>query len=212
MPIQHYSKLYRLVHADALLQLQVLVLFLTTYIDWVLMPYVTKLEGTLLPIFMISFFMLVSASDGLIQPLFKKVRLYRVYMFTILLDIIQISSYALYQYDVVIFTYVILSLFTLQSITFEISRIHTIDFMKDHIAVKDYLILRSFVLSVAIIGGALTAMFMDALKVDLFYILLGLGILGMIAIIITYRLYNFFKKTDSKRRVIVAHSKRMFSE
>ena len=56
--------------------------------------------------------------------------------------------------DEVLFTYVILSLFTLQAITFEISRVHTIDFMKEEIELKEYLMLRSFIVSGAIIGGS----------------------------------------------------------
>ena len=75
MPAKHYKSLFKELGKSKLLRFQILVLFLTTYIDWVLMPYVTKLEGTYLPVMMISFYMLLSASDGLIQPLFKKIKI-----------------------------------------------------------------------------------------------------------------------------------------
>lgn len=193
MPIKNYAHLYQSLGNSKLLKLQVLVLFLTTYIDWVLMPYITKLEGLHLPVLAISFYMLIGATDGLVQPLFKKVKIYKIYLFVIILDIIQMLSYLLSDVNMVVFTYTILSIFTLQAITFEISRIHTIDFMKDEIEIKDYLMLRSFVVSVAIIGGAVSAMFLDYFDVKLTTMLYTLGILGVFAILIEYKLYKKLK-------------------
>jgi hypothetical protein len=92
MPAAHYKQLYKVIGKSKLLKLQVLVLFLTTYIDWVLMPFLAKFEGLYLPVYMISFFMLIGASDGLLQPLFKKVKIYRIYFFVIILDLIQIAA------------------------------------------------------------------------------------------------------------------------
>lgn len=74
-----------------------------------------------LPVFMISFYMLIDALDGFIQPL-----MYNIYMFAIVLDVIQIISYFTYNQSIIAFTYIIL---TIQSITFEIARIHTVDFI-----------------------------------------------------------------------------------
>jgi len=75
--------------------LQSMAILFITYIDWTLMPYVTKLEGTYLPVYMISFFMLIGALDGIVQPLFKHIRIYKIYLFSIVLDVIQIASYPL---------------------------------------------------------------------------------------------------------------------
>jgi len=195
-----------------LLKLQVVVLFVTTYIDWVIMPYITKLEGMYLPVYMISFYMLIGAADGLIQPLFNKVKIYNIYLFVIVLDIIQICSYLLSNVDMVIFTYVILSIFTIQAITFEISRVHTVDFMKDEIEIKDYLILRSFFVSVAIISGALSAMILDYLDVRLTTMLIFLGVLGALAIIIEYRLYAKFKNILQDEDTIIERQKVLLNE
>lgn len=195
-----------------MLKLQVAVLFLTTYIDWVLMPFITKLEGMYLPVFMISFYMLLGASDGLVQPLFKKVKIHRIYLFVILLDIIQIASYGLVLHDMVIFTYAILSLFTLQAITFEISRIHTIDFMKEEIAIKEYLMLRSFIVSTAIIGGAVSAMILDYFEIALETTLAVLAFLGFFAIIIEYRLYAKLKKIVQKDETIIERQRALINE
>ncbi|MCK9490775.1 MAG: hypothetical protein M0Q24_01690 [Sulfurimonas sp.] len=193
MAIKNYKKIYTELNKSKFLKLQIIVLFVTTYIDWVIMPYVTKLEGLYLPVFMISFFMLIGATDGLIQPLFKKVKIYNIYLFIIILDIIQVISYSLCNYDMVVFTYVILSIFTLQAITFEISRIHTVDFMKNEIDIKDYLIVRSFFVSSAIIGGAVTAMIFDYFGIKLTSMLIFLSVLGVFAVIIEYKLYKKFK-------------------
>jgi hypothetical protein len=193
MAVKNYKKLYIELNKSKFLKLQIIVLFVTTYIDWVIMPYVTKLEGLHLPVFMISFYMLLGATDGLIQPLFKKIKIYNIYFFVIILDVIQIISYLFSSYDMVLFTYIILSIFTLQAITFEISRIHTVDFMKDEINIKDYLILRSFFVSSAIIGGAVTAMIFDYFGVKLINMLIFLAVLGVFAVFIEYKLYKKFK-------------------
>ena len=212
MSINHYRELYKVLGNSKLLKLQVVVLFLTAYIDWVLMPFIAKLEGIYLPVFMISFYMLIGATDGLIQPLFKKVKIYRIYLFVIILDMVQISSYIIFEINIVYFTYIILSIFTLQAITFEISRIHTIDFMQDEIDIKDYLMLRSFVVSSAIIGGAVTAMILDYLNVSLKHVLQALAIFGVYAIFIEYKLYAKFKNIVQTEETIIKRQKSLLNE
>ena len=212
MSIQHYKDLYKELGNSKLLKLQVLVLFLTTYIDWVIMPYITKLEGTYLPVFMISLYMLMGATDGLIQPLFKKVKIYKIYLFVIILDITQIGSYALLDVNMILIVYALLSIFTFQAITFEISRIHTIDFMQDEIDIKDYLMMRSFVVSSAMIGGAVTAMILDYFDVSLKYILIALALLGVYAILIEYKLYAKFKKIVQTEETIIERQKTLLNE
>ncbi len=207
MSARHYRDLYTSLGNSKLLKLQVIVLFLTTYIDWVLMPYITKLEGTYLPVLMISLYMLIGSTDGLIQPLFKKVKIYHIYLFTIILDLIQISSYLLIEVNMLVFTYAILSIFTLQAITFEISRIHTVDFMKDEIEIKDYLMLRSFIVSTAIIGGAVSAMILDYFDVKLVYMLSLLALLGVWALFFEYKLYAKFKNILQESDTIVERQK-----
>ena len=212
MPLKNYRKLFRELGKSRLLKLQAAVLFLTAYIDWVLMPFLTKLEGTHLPVFMISFYMLLGASDGFIQPLFKKVKIYRIYLFVIVLDIVQIASYWLDQVDIVLFTYVMLSIFTLQAITFEISRVHTIDFMKDEIELKEYLMLRSFIVSGAIIAGSLIAMALDYMEVAFTHMLMLLAALGILAVLIEYRLYAKFKKIVQSEETVVTRQKSLLNE
>jgi hypothetical protein len=195
MAFRNYTTIFIEVKKSHFLYLQSIVLFLVTYIDWTLLPYITKLEGTYLPVFMISFFMLLGALDGIVQPLFKHIKIYNIYLFTIILDIIQISSYPLLSHSIVVFTYVILSIFTIQAITFEIARVHTVDFMQEEaIELKDYLMLRSFMISIAIVCGSITAMLFDYFKIELITLLYYIGTLGLIAIYVQYKLYNKFKK------------------
>ncbi len=212
MPTTHYKQIYSDLLKSKLLKLQVIVLFVTTYIDWTIMPYITKLEGMYLPVFMISFYMLIGATDGLIQPLFKKVKIYNIYLFVIILDIIQMVSYSLLMVDIVVFTYVILSIFTIQAITFEISRVHTIHFMQDEIEIKDYLILRSFFVSSAIIGGAITAMILDYFGVKLSSMLIFLSLLGMLAVVVEYKLYKKFKNILQDEDTIIERQKVLLNE
>lgn len=192
--LRNYKPLFKEIKKSYFLYLQSLTLLIVTYIDWTLIPYVTKLEGTYLPVFMISFFMLLGALDGIVQPLFKNIKIYNIYLFTIVLDILQISSYIVIEYSILFFTYIILTIFTIQAITFEIARIHTVDFMQDEsIELKDYLMLRSLMISISIVLGSLSAMAFDSLKVELKHILIYTAVLGVVAIFIQYRLYKKFK-------------------
>lgn len=209
---KNYLQLYKELKKSKLLKLQAVVLFFTTYIDWVIMPFIAKLEGLYLPVFMISLYMLIGAADGLIQPLFKKVKIHHIYLFVIMLDLIQIGSYALAWSDIIIFTYVILSIFTLQAITFEISRVHTVDFMKEEIEIKEYLILRSFIVSVAIIAGALSAMILDYFGVKLEITLAILAGLGIFAVVIEYKLYARLKKIVQNGETIIEKQKTLLNE
>lgn len=195
MAYRHYLTIFEEIKNSKFLKIQVITLFITTYIDWTLIPFVTKLEGTYLPVFMISIFMLAGALDGFIQPLFKNIKIYNIYLFTIILDIIQIGSYFFFSYSILFFTYFILVVFTIQGITFEIARVHTVDFMQDEkIELKDYLMLRSFMISLAIVTGSLSAILFDYFTKELDYLLIYLGIIGILGIIFQYKLYTKFKK------------------
>ena len=161
---------------------------------------------------MISFYMLIGATDGLIQPLFKKVKIYKIYMFVIVLDIIQLCSYYFITIDEWLFTYIILSIFTFQAITFEISRIHTTNFMKDEIELTDYLMLRSFVVSVGVIGGAISAMILDYFEVSLQHILIVLALLGIYSIYTEYKLYVKLKNIVQNEDTIIERQTCLLNE
>lgn len=194
MPLKNYSSIFVEIKKSRFVRIQSLVLFIITYIDWTILPFITKLEGTYLPVYMISIFMLIGALDGFIQPLFKNIRIYHIYLFSILLDIVQIGSYMVFSASIIVFTYIILSIFTIQGITFEIARVHTVDFMQDEdVELKDYLMIRSFIISGAIIVGGISSIIFDYFKIDLKIILIYLSVLGVIGIFFQYKLYKKFK-------------------
>lgn len=177
------------------------------------MPFITKLEGTYLPVYMISFFMLIGALDGFIQPFFNRIKLHHIYLFAILLDIIQMISYFFYDFSVIGFTYLILTIFTIQGITFEIARIHTTDFMQEEaVSLKDYLMIRSLMISGAIVFGGLSAMIADALDIKLPSLLIYLSLIGIIALYFQYMLYRKFKKSNTIETVEIQTGKRKLFE
>lgn len=195
MPLKNYSSIFKEINSCRFLKIQSLTLFIVTYIDWTLIPFVTKFEGTYLPVFMISFYMLLGALDGFIQPLFKNIKIHNIYLFAIFLDIFQIMSYMVFSYSVIAFTYVILTVFTIQGITFEIARIHTVDFMQDEkVDLKDYLMIRSLMISSAIVVGSLSSMIFDYLSLNLNYLFIFLSLIGVIGIYYQIILYKKFKR------------------
>ncbi len=194
MPFKNYASIFAEIKKSRFVRIQSLVLFIITYVDWTILPFVTKLEGTYLPVYMISIFMLVGALDGFVQPLFKNIRIYHIYLFSIILDIVQIASYTLFSSSVLVFTYIILSIFTIQGITFEIARVHNLDLMQEEdLELRDYLMIRSFIISGAIIAGALSSIVLDYFKVDLNSVLIYLSVLGVVGIFFQYKLYKKFK-------------------
>jgi hypothetical protein len=213
MPLKNYSNIFTEISQSKLLKLQSVVLFVITYIDWTLIPFVTKLEGTYLPVFMISFYMLIGALDGFVQPLFKHIRIHNIYLFAICLDIVQILSYFMYSYSLIAFTYIIITIFTIQGITFEIARIHTVDFMQDEkVELKDYLMIRSFMISAAIGCGALSAMIYDYFLSDITMLLAYVAVLGIIGIFFQFKLYLKFKKRMFAEVVSIEKDKRELYE
>ena len=213
MPLKSYKNLFKEIRSSNFLKTQVIVLFIITYIDWTLIPFITKFEGTYLPVFMISFFMLVGALDGFVQPLFKNVKIYNIYLFAIILDIVQILSYSFFYSSILIFTYVMLTIFTIQGITFEIARIHTVDFMQDEkVELKDYLMIRSFVISSAIITGSLSSMIYDYLTFELTYLLIFLSCFGIVGIYLQFILYKKFKKRVNGEVIIQKDKKELFEK
>ncbi|EQB35594.1 hypothetical protein M947_09945 [Sulfurimonas hongkongensis] len=45
MAVKNYKNIYTELNKSKFLKLQIIVLFFTTYIDWIIMPYITKLEA-----------------------------------------------------------------------------------------------------------------------------------------------------------------------
>ena len=213
MAFRNYAPIFHEIKSSNFLKIQSLTLFIITYIDWTLIPFVTKLEGTYLPVFMISFFMLIGALDGFVQPLFKNLKIYNIYLFAIVLDIIQIFSYLVFSDSIILFTYIILTIFTIQGITFEIARIHTVDFMQDEkVELKDYLMIRSFMISSAIVMGSISAMLFDYFTKNLNILLIFLSILGVIGIYLQYKLYLKFKKRVYSDKIEIEKDKKELFE
>ncbi|MBC8413449.1 hypothetical protein H8E50_07245 [bacterium] len=209
MIVKNYAIIFRIIKSSNFLKTQALTLFIITYIDWTIIPFLTKLEGTYLPIYMISFYMLIGAMDGFIQPLFKNIKIYHIFLFAIMLDITQIASYLLINDSIILFTYTLLSIFTIQGITFEIARVHTVDFMvEESVDLKDYLMIRSLMISSAIVAGALSAMIFDHLTKDLKILLIYLSILGIIGIYLQGKLYRKFKKRVLNSKIQVEKNKK----
>jgi len=146
--------------------------------------------------------------------LFKEIKKsHFLYLFTICLDILQILSYSFVNYSIIGFTYLILSIFTIQAITFEIARVHTVDFMQDEaIELKDYLMLRSFMISSAIIFGSISAMLFDYFDIKLVNLLIYVAILGIGAIFIQFKLYKKFKKIIYSNDIEILKEKRDIHE
>jgi hypothetical protein len=211
--IKNYGAIFTNIRGSEFLKIQSLALFITTYIDWVLMPFVTKLEGLHLPVYMISLFMLLGSLDGFIQPIFREIKIHKVYLFTALLDIIQILSYSIYFYSIKYFTYAILIVFTIQAITFEIARVHTIDFMQDEkFELKDYLMIRSLMISGAIVFGGISAILFDAYIKDILFLLIFLSFFGIYGIYLEFKLYLKFKRRLIKNKIIIEREKREMYE
>ncbi|MBU0632172.1 hypothetical protein KKA17_05985 [bacterium] len=213
MPHRHYASIFAEIKKSRFVRIQSLVLFIITYIDWTILPFITKLEGTYLPVCMISIFMLIGALDGFIQPLFKNIRIYHIYMFSILLDIVQIFSYMVFSASVLVFTYIMLSIFTVQGITFEIARVHTVDFMQDEdVELKEYLMIRSFIISAAIISGGISSIVFDYFKTDLNVLLIYLSVLGIVGIVFQYKLYKKFKLKSLNSQVEIEKDRKEIYE
>ncbi len=62
------------------------------------------------------------------------------------------------------------------------------------IKLKEYLMLRSFIISFAIILGGVSAILFDYFNVDLLYTLVYLTLISLFSIPLQYQLYKIFKR------------------
>ena len=87
-----------------------------------------------------------------------------------------------------------LSIFTIQGITFEIARIHTTDYLTRWIEVKEYLMARSLIISVATIGGTSFAILFDLISGNLTILLSIAAVLTLIAVVMQFYLAQLFAR------------------
>ena len=164
-------------------------------IDWLLMAMFTKFMGLYVPVIMITIYYIVSEMGGYIEQLLHDKNISSVFLVLIISDIVQILCMSIFFYDVVIFTYALMFVFSLQAILYEVYSIKALQFIENYSDIKpskiqSYLLFNrsNAVLIGLIMGGVYALLFSNYGILILFTILLG-----TVSIYHETKLYRYIK-------------------
>ena len=82
----------------------------------------------------------------------------------------------------------------------------------EKVELKDYLMIRSLMISAAIVAGSLSSMVFDYFSVNLNYLFIFLSIIGLFGIYFQIILYKKFKKKVANSEIIIEKDKKELFE
>ena len=82
----------------------------------------------------------------------------------------------------------------------------------EKVELKDYLMIRSLMISAAIVSGSISSMIFDYIGINLNYLFIFLSIIGLIGIYYQIILYKKFKKKMNTSEIIVEIDKKELFE
>ncbi|MEZ4694600.1 MAG: hypothetical protein R2837_11580 [Aliarcobacter sp.] len=82
----------------------------------------------------------------------------------------------------------------------------------EKVELKDYLMIRSLMISSAIVAGSISSMIFDYLSINLNYLFIFLSVIGVIGIYYQTILYKKFKKRANNSEIILEKDKKELFE
>lgn len=164
------------------------------YIDWLFIPFFTKLLGLHITVFFITFYYLMSETSGYFDSFFKKYNLSSSIKILIFLDIIQVLTYTLYFVNVIYMLYVLMIVFSVQAMYFEILNVKIIEFYElrktKYSNVQKMLLFNK---SNMVLFGLVSTLAYSFFTEDLFYLILIIIFLMVISIYNEFKLLKYLK-------------------
>jgi len=167
-------------------------------IDWFMTPYFVKLMGLHVLVFFITIYYFTSKLGGYIEPYFRKTKIKTSFLILIFMDIIQFFCLFLFFYDITIFTYSIMVMFSLQNVLFEMYNLKTIEFFEKYRTMKISR-LNSFLLfneTNMIVLGLSSSVIYSLFLEDYKYMIISIMFLMIISIYHEIKLYTYIKYID----------------
>jgi len=131
MFISNLNNLKSIIQDDVFLGNYLLTIGLAILIDWLLLPYFTKIMGLYIPLVLISVYYIITELSGYINLYLDNVHLDKIILILIILDTIQFIILFIYFINIEIFAYLLMVIFSLQAMLYEIYTIKIISFIEN---------------------------------------------------------------------------------
>lgn len=165
-------------------------------IDWLMISYFTKAMGMYVPLYIISMYYIVGELAGYTEPYFKKVTTATTFLILIVLDTAQLMVIFISFYDDVLFTYLLMIIFSLQAILYEIYSIKTAQYIENYVdkyRVSEVLSVLLFNRSNMIITGLLLSVVYSLIFQTYDMLFTFIIVLMTVSIYYEYKLYSYIK-------------------
>ena len=165
-------------------------------IDWLMISYFTKAMGMYVPLYIISMYYIVGELAGYAEPYFKKVTTATTFLILIVLDTAQLMVIFISFYDDVLFTYLLMIIFSLQAILYEIYSIKTAQYIENYVdkyRVSEVLSVLLFNRSNMIITGLLLSVVYSLIFQTYDMLFTFIIVLMTVSIYYEYKLYSYIK-------------------
>lgn len=182
---------------DNFIKMQLLNVMVACFSWSLIIPIITKLQGTLWAAYMISGFLSLNQLSAFVSPFFKHISLKTAYIAMIALSIIYFCSLILYFYDPYVFLYTESVLMFLYGITMSIYSInydvYIMNRYNQHVFKDIQYINRMLVAGAAILGYGITAM-IDLVVSNIATTIICFMVMLGISLCIELVNYNYFWK------------------
>lgn len=165
-------------------------------VDWLMMPIFLKNMGIYVPIALISIYYIISEMAGLIEHYFHNTKLINIFIVLFISDIIQIFVMLLYFYNIEIFTYSLMVVFSFQALLYEIYSIKAIQYMErySNINISKFQSLLLFNKSITVIIGLVISGIYSLLSKNTYYLVCFIILLSLVAIYSEFKLLKIMKE------------------
>lgn len=195
-----FSNDYGFMLRDEFLKNYVIAIGIAIVVDWLMIPYFTKLMGQYVLVAFITIYYIVSELAGYIEPSLEKFKISTIFGFLIVLDTIQFLCLGLFFIDEKIFVYSLMCVFASQAILYEIYTIKTTYFFekyKKNISITKLQKLLLFNRTNMIFVGLFLSLIYSLFTENYVYLILFIMMLMCISISREIKLYKYVKSVEN---------------
>jgi hypothetical protein len=172
---------------------------LAILIDWLMMAYFTKTMGMYVPLYLISFYYIVTELSGYINVYFKTTSLHKVFMVLLSLDFIQLMSLSIYFINEEYFIYSLMIIFSIQALMYEIQTVKFIWFIEvymKNVSISEIQTITLFNKTNMVLAGLSISMVYSILIDNYTYMIMIVGFLMCYSLLLEYKLYMHSKALE----------------
>lgn len=130
--IKQYKNYFNVLKENSFLNSYISAISIAILIDWLILAYFTKNMGLYIPVTIISIYYIISEIGGYLEHYFHNIRTSKIFKILIILDIFQLIIMFTYFYNLKIFTILLMIIFSIQALHYEIYSINILKFLEQN--------------------------------------------------------------------------------